>query len=134
MQELNPPLTEHQLRYVRGKCDPPPTFTVPIDDKITELSLRGLSPAAIAEAIDQPGFSPNRVSKRWHNHLKWESTKSKSRPSERHLSLASYSTMWRLDEHEALAEATAVVGARSLHDEQCVAADAPRSARKAART
>ncbi len=60
VQELGEPLTKNQLQHLRKKCDPSPTFTAPIDTMIIQMRLRHVSFEAIAKAIAQLGFSPDR--------------------------------------------------------------------------
>jgi hypothetical protein len=123
VQELGgEPLTVNQLERVRTVCDPTPTFTAPIDSMIIHMRPLNSSFEAIAKAIALPGFTANRISKRWHNHLKWLSTNVKSQPSQHHLP-AAYATRWTLGEHISLAETAAVVGASGMYDEQCVGGD-----------
>ncbi len=122
VQELGEPLTEAQLKRVRTVCDPTPTFTAPIDNMIMQMRPLNSSFEAIAKAIARPGFSTHRVSKRWHNRLKWESTNVESQPSQHHVSPAPR-IRWTLGEQISLAETAAVVGASGMYDEQCVGHD-----------
>ena len=116
-------ITIGQLKCARPKCDPEPTYTDAIDSIITREFKKGTSPEDVAAMLAAvPGMTARRVHWRWHRVLRHLYCKHKQ---PRQSDPRAASTRWTPDEQRCLAEATAIMAERGLHDEHCSDAGAP---------